>query len=95
MALDTYSTACYLDEGLLSELKMTGKESSITLTTMENSASAVPVKIVEELKVHTIEGDTSIVIPKLFAKAQWPFELKGKKGKWSKRYIVYMVRKAE
>ena len=75
MALDTYSTACYLDEALLSELKMTGKESSITLTTMENSASAVPVKIVEDLEVHNIEGDTSITIPKLFAKAQWPFEL--------------------
>ena len=69
MALDTYSTACYLDEALLSELKMTGKESSITLTTMENSASAVPVKIVEDLEVHNIKGDTSITIPKRFAKA--------------------------
>ena len=74
MAMDTYSTGCYMDEGLLNLLNITGKNSVLSLTTMENSSSFVPVKIVENLEIISLVDKESIIIPKLYAKSKWPFE---------------------
>lgn len=76
MALDTYATACYMDESLLESLNMTGKSTSLTLTTIENNSAMVKVKVVNDLQISSLDGEIMFTIPKLFAKSRWPFEMK-------------------
>ena len=73
MAMDTYATACYMDEKLMNSLGIKGKTGSLNLTTMENSCSNVPVKIVSNLEIFSLDGSKSFVIPKIYAKNEWPF----------------------
>ena len=75
MAIDTYATACYLDDELLNALNIEGKGCNLSLTTMENNSSKVSVKVVENLEIVSLDETECVVVPKIYAKKHWPFSV--------------------
>ena len=74
MAMDTHATSCYMDESLLQQLNIKGEDDYLTLTTMEQNSSKIPVKIIADLEIVSLDNDYKVTIPKVFAKKHWPFE---------------------
>ena len=72
-ALDNFSTSCYMDEGLMEQLKIVGKESPITVTTIEGQSQEMKVTVVNNLEIRSLEENNAFIIPKIYAKKNWPF----------------------
>lgn len=74
MAMDTQSTGCYIDEALISRLGYKGKKTTLNLKTMDGYSNNVDVELIKDLSVQSLDGEITEIIPKLYAKAPWPFE---------------------
>ena len=75
MGLDTFSTDCFIDDELLDELNLKCKESSIQVSTMNASNKPLPIKLVKDLQISSMDGQVKCLIHKLYGKAQWPFDV--------------------
>lgn len=75
LAIDTQSTACYIDEKLLKDLNIVGRESKLHLTTMESKCRPVDVNIVNNLEIYSLTSSKTEIIPILYSKGNWPFDI--------------------
>lgn len=73
MALDNFSTDCFLDQELLDELCIRGQHKTMMLTTMGSAGEKLSVQVVNNLEVTDLDGNASQIIPVSFATAKWPF----------------------
>ena len=72
-ALDTCSTACFIDEGILSQLGVCGEETSITVSTIEKCNSELTTKVVHNLELYDFDNRRRDVIPVVYSQRNWPF----------------------
>ena len=73
--LDSCSSACFLDESLLSSLGISGKASKISLSTIEACYAESATRIVNNLEVSDMNGNLQDIIPVVYTRKQWPFSL--------------------
>ena len=73
MALDNFSTDCFLDQELMKNLGVKGNYKEMSLTTMEKSNKNYSVQVINNLEVTDLDGNEGKIIPVLFATANWPF----------------------
>lgn len=76
MALDSYSTGCYIDKALVEELNLVGKPANLSLTTMEGKSSSYNTEIINDIFVTSLDGSVSSNIPDAYVRARWPFDRK-------------------
>ena len=75
MAMDPYSTACYMDEHLMKKLNLQWVQTSLSLTTMDSRPNTISVKCVSDLEICSLTGKERAVIKTLYAKSLWPFDV--------------------
>jgi hypothetical protein len=73
MALDTYSSDCFLDESLLHKLGVTGQRRDITLTTMEKVKNKYPIQVINNLEIYDLDENEMKTVPIVFSTSKWPF----------------------
>ena len=74
MAMDTYATACYIDETLLDELNVKGTPAKLNIKTMESNSSSISVNVVKDLELVSLTDENcKYKIPTVYAKGKWPF----------------------
>lgn len=74
MGLDGYSTDCFIDNSLLSELGIEGYATSLNLTTLgKSSFNRVNARVIQDLEIISIQNNDSLCIPEVYAIKDWPF----------------------
>ena len=73
MALDNHSTDCFIDEKLLTVLKVNGERRNINLTTMGKDHCKYPTQVINNLEIYNLNGDECSVIPVAYSTKNWPF----------------------
>ena len=72
-ALDNHSTSSYMNEELLNNLDIRGKEITLSIKTMENKATDMNVSVVNNLELLSLDNKNKIEMKKVYAKKDWPF----------------------
>lgn len=75
LGMDTFATGSYIDDELVKSLAADGPETVLSLTTMEAKSQPVTVKAIENIEAISIDGKRRVIIPKMYSKKNWPFEL--------------------
>ena len=74
LGLDSHSTASYMDKNLAERLGLSGKQTVLSIITLENEISSVKTESIENVLVSSLDGSGSVIIPKVYSKEQWPFK---------------------
>ena len=75
IALDNYSTSCYMDQNLMKQLKMNGIEQPLSVTTIEGQMTMMKISVVSDLEIMSLDNNYSVSVPKIYAKDNWPFTI--------------------
>jgi len=76
MALDNYSSDCFINEKLLADLNIIGEKTHIYLTTMEKTKSKQATKVLNNLDICDLDENEREVIPTVYTRSNWPFTKK-------------------
>lgn len=71
-AQDPYSTAAFVTQSLMDKLQVKGKNTKISLTTMEKENSVFKTKIISNLEVMDLDENQKILVPLAYSKQKLP-----------------------
>ena len=74
MALDNFSSDCFMDENLINKLGLTGNATTIHLTTFEGKRIEHPTFAMHNIEITDLDGNECSVIPTVYSCSKWPFE---------------------
>lgn len=75
MGLDNFSTASYMDYGIMKRLRIAGRPTSVKVTTIEKDSSAIDVTVVDGLEICSLDGNVRRIVNNVYAKPNWTFEI--------------------
>ena len=94
MALDNFSSDCFLSEDLMKQLGIEGgSETDLFLTTFEGRDVKRPTYAVHNLEVLDLDGGNVTEIPTTYSHSNWPFDLAdcpNQSDCFNLNYIVYI-----
>ena len=76
MALDNFSSDCFMSEELMHKMGIRGQKGSITLSTLEGINRKHATNVVNNLEVCDLEENYFKTIPVTYSRELWPFSKK-------------------
>ena len=76
MALDTFSSDCFMSEDLLKKLGVRGKRATLTLSTLEGLNKKHSTNVVNNIEVCDLDGNNPKNLPVTYTRELWPFSEK-------------------
>lgn len=73
-ALDTFSTASYMDQQLLNDLHVDGVKKLLEITTIDSTNIKINTVVAQNLKIISINKSTTLPLSIVHAKEKWPFD---------------------
>ena len=72
-ALDSYSTASYMDLELVKKLNIKGENKSVQITTIDDNKIMINTVLANNLELMSIDQSTTLSLSSVYAKEKWPF----------------------
>lgn len=72
-ALDSFSTASYMDNQILKKLNTEGKRKSLEITTIDDSKIKINTVVAEDLEISSLDKSNTLPLSAVYAKEKWPF----------------------